>query len=308
MPWYEDADNVISFMKKSQKKGQPFYINLWMHEPHLPHHVLPEYQWKFPDLEENDNIYAAVLAHADDRIGKVLDALDQLNLAENTLVVFSSDNGPVNGYGELAAYYDSATGCGFNKAASKGTTGGRRGYKTCLFEGGIGVPFIVRWPGKVPAGKVDETSLINAVDLLPTFCDIAGVKLPEGYKPDGLSQVEALKGTPAPVRLKPLFWKYPSKWPALKSRPDNWVSYAVVDQTWKLITNIDLSYVELYDIANDTYEATDLKEQKPEIVEHLLQELKDWQNTLPLAPEGDVFSTDRQNETDGISTLTVPKK
>ncbi|WP_372794521.1 sulfatase [Pontiella sp.] len=294
MPWFEDAMNTIAFMEKSQREGKPFFINVWMHEPHTPHHVLPEYRWRFRGLEEGDNIYAAILSHADDRVGEILDALDRLGLTENTLVVFSSDNGPAGASDELSLAYDPATGAGFGRGASKGTTAGRKGYKASLFEGGINVPFLVRWPGQVAAGKVDQVSLISAVDLLPTFCEVAGVDLPEGYEPDGMSIVPVLKGRKAPSREKPLYWKYPSKWPARESKPDHWVSYAVVDQTWKLVTNEDLSYVELYDIANDQYEKTDLKNQQPETVKQLIQKLEAWQQSLPAGPAGDVFSAERK--------------
>jgi arylsulfatase A-like enzyme len=295
MPYFKDADRTIAFMEKSQKEGKPFYINLWIHEPHTPHHVLPKYRRRFPDLDEADNIYAAVLSHADERIGNVLNALDEMGLTDNTLVVFSSDNGPARTATpqEPKLYYDTATGAGYNTGASKGITGGRKGYKASLFEGGIGVPFIVRWPGKVAAGKVDEVSLISAVDLLPTFCEIAGVELPGDYQPDGVSQVAVLKGQPDTVRTRPLFWKYPSPWPASKNKPNHWVSFAVVDQTWKLVANKDLSYVELYDIADDPYEKTDLKTQKPEVVTLMLGMLEEWQTSLPERPEGDVFSAER---------------
>ena len=219
--------------------------------------------------------------------------MDRLGLTENTLVIFSSDNGPAAAAKELSLYYDSATGAGYDRGASKGITGGRKGYKASLFEGGIGVPFIARWPGKVPAGKVDDVSLMSAVDLLPTFCEIAGVELPSDYQPDGVSQVATLKGNQYPSRTKPLFWKYPSRWPAPNSKPDHWVSYAVVDQTWKLVTNDDLSHVELYDIAKDVYEKNDLKAQHPETVKQLLVKLEAWQRSLPAKPEGNVFSAER---------------
>ncbi len=295
MPWFEDSQRTIAFMEKSKKAAQPFFINVWLHEPHTPHHTLPEYRWRFRELDdEGDNIYAAILSHADDRVGEILDALDRLELTDNTLVIFSSDNGPAGAAEELSLFYDSATGAGFGRGASKGITGGRKGYKASLFEGGIGVPFIARWPGKVPAGKVDKVSLMSAVDLLPTFCEVAGVDLPAGYQPDGISQVATLKGQPYPVRTKPLFWKYPSRWPASKSKPDHWVSFAVVDQTWKLVTNKDLSYVELYDTAADVSEKNDLKTQRPQTVKQLLQKLKAWQGTLPGNPEGDVFSMHRK--------------
>lgn len=296
MPVHEDADNAIAFMEKSQQAGKPFFINLWMHEPHTPFHTVPKYRWRFRELEEADNIYASVLSHADDRIGEMLDALDRLGLTDNTLVVFSSDNGPARSSSastELTLMHDSATGCGYGLAAAKGITGGRKGYKASLFEGGIGVPFIVRWPGQVAAGKVDEVSLISAVDLLPTFCEVAGVQLPDSYQPDGVSQVSVLKGVKAPRRGKPLFWKMNHAWPAPKSRPNHWVSYVVVEQNWKLVTNKDQSYVELYDIAGDPYEQNDLAKQHPGAVSMLMEKMVQWRKTLPAKPTGNVFSEER---------------
>lgn len=296
MPYYEDADNTITFIEESQKENKPFFINMWLHEPHTPHHVIPKYQWDYQHLEETDNIYASVLAHADERIGHVLDALDRLSLAENTLVIFSSDNGPARAATPttLKAYLDTATGVGFNIAGSKGITGGRKGYKAALFEGGIGVPFVARWPGKIEAGAVDSTSLISAVDLLPTFCDIAGIQLPDTYQPDGLSQVSTLLGEAYPLRVKPLFWKMNARWPMEENRPDHWVSYAVVHHGWKLVANDDLSYVELYDIAEDVYEKKDLKEEHGDVVRNLVDQIKGWQMSLPAKPSEKLFSAERE--------------
>ena len=95
MPVHEDAKNAISFIEKSHNvQGKPFFINLWLHEPHTPFHTVPKYRQRFPKLKERDNIYASVLSHADDRVGEVLDVLDRLKLTDQTLVIFSSDNGP----------------------------------------------------------------------------------------------------------------------------------------------------------------------------------------------------------------------
>jgi len=295
MPVHEDADNAIAFIEQSHQAGKPFFINLWIHEPHTPFHTVPKYRWRFQELDEADNIYASVLSHADDRIGEVLDALDRLGITDNTLVIFSSDNGPARAARPtgLSLMHDTATGAGYGIGAAKGTTGGRKGYKASLFEGGIGVPFIVRWPGQVPAGAVDAVSLISAVDLLPTFCEAAGVELPVGYEPDGLSQLAVLKGEPAPVREKPLFWKHDSPWPAPAHSPDHWVSYVIVDQKWKLVANQDSSHVELYNIAADPFEANDLKPQHPEVVRELLGQLATWKATLPEQPTGAVFSAER---------------
>ena len=291
MPVHEDAQRAISFIGKCQSEGKPFFVNLWLHEPHTPHHVIPKYRRQFPDLPEADNIYASVLSHADDRIGEILAALDRLGLARNTLVIFTSDNGPARSReGEaLGLMYDTATGAGFDLTASKGLTGGRKGYKASLSEGGIGVPFIARWPGKIAADEVDDTSLISAVDLLPTLCEVAGLPLPEGYQPDGVSQVAALRGTPAPLRLKPLFWKIRAQ----KNSHVHWASLAVVDGPWKLLANDDFSRLELYDLVADSLERKDLGSAKLEVVNELRGKLSQWQASLPPAPMGEVFSAER---------------
>ncbi len=261
MPWHEDADRASAFIEKSVAEKKPFFINVWMHEPHTPFHTVPKYEWRFRDLDRADQIYASVLSHADDRVGRLLSTLDRLGIVDNTLVIFSSDNGPARAARptELTLQYDTATGAGWGIGASKGITGGRRGYKSSLFEGGIGVPFIARWPGKIAAGKVDEASLISAVDLLPTFCELAGVKLPADYDADGVSVVDVLKGEPMKKRQKPLFWKFGSRWPAQASKPNHWVSWAVVHGQWKLVANRDLSHVELFDITHDVTESNDLR-------------------------------------------------
>lgn len=295
MPVHEDSEHAIAFIEKSQAEKKPFFINLWIHEPHTPFHTVPKYRWRFRELEERDNIYASVLSHADDRIGEVLDALDRLKLTGNTLVIFTSDNGPARAAGptELKLMHDTATGAGYGIGASRGITGGRKGYKAALFEGGIGVPFIARWPGKIAANKVDSMSMISAVDLLPTFCALAGYDLPDSYSPDGVSQVDTLLGKPVQKRSRALFWKMQSAWPIPKSRPHHWVSYAVVHENWKLLTNRDARYSELYDIVADPYEKKNLADERPEVLRQLLQQIDRWKATLPESPSGDVFSEER---------------
>jgi len=298
MPWYEDAERAVAFIEKSTAENRPFFINLWLHEPHTPFHTIPRYEWRFRHLENReDQIYASVLSHADDRVGLVLDALDRLGQADNTLVIFSSDNGPARAAGktELELMYDTATGAGWNVAAAKGITGGRRGYKASLFDGGIGVPFLARWPGRIPAGEVDEVSLISAVDLLPTFCALAGAPMPEGYRPDGVSIVAVLTGQlRMPNREKALFWKAQSPWPPRENRPDHWISWAVLHGRWKLVANRDLDHVELYDIGLDIGEEEDLADARPEVTQRLMALLLDWRKELPEEPPGNVFSAERE--------------
>ena len=297
IPVHEDATRAIAFIEKSAAAKKPFFINLWIHEPHTPFHTVPKYEWRFRDMKSReDQIFASVLSHADDRIGEVLAALDRLKLTENTLVIFSSDNGPARAAGaaKLDLNYDTATGAGWGIAAAKGITAGRKGYKAALFEGGINVPFIARWPGQIASGKIDATSLISAVDLLPTFCELAGAKLPNSYQPDGLSQVATLKGRAAPSRSKPLFWRTGANGPPRKDTPHHWAAHAVVDRQWKFLSNAAGSHVELYDIAKDPLEKEDRSAAQPEVVQEIRTKLETWKSTLPEKPVDNVFSSERR--------------
>ena len=132
------------------------------------------------------------------------------------------------------------------------------------------------------------------MDLLPTFCDLAGAQFPDGYQPDGVSVVDVLKGKPMTKRSKLLFWKIGAPWPARKEKPDHWVSWAVVQDQWKLVANDGLSHVQLFNIAEDVAENKDLKEAEPEATQALLAQLKKWQATLPEKPTGNVFSNLRE--------------
>ncbi len=300
MPVHADAARAIAFIEKSAAAKKPFFINLWLHEPHTPFHTLPEYRRRFPRLADADNVYASVLSHADDRIGDLLDALDRLELFNNTLVIFSSDNGPAGSgrAGKLTTMYDSATGEGFGIGCSVGTTGGRNGRKKSILQGGIGVPFIARWPGKIKAGAIDEVSWISAVDLLPTFCEIAGASLPENYVPDGQSQLATLQGAETPLRAKPLFWKgVPgSKGPA----------YSILDGQWRLLANAKLEVLELYNVDQDPLEKNRLTVSHPETAAKLLKKLKAWHATLPEKPNPECFSKYRAKNAGPLPSEAKP--
>lgn len=285
MPVHEDAIRAVNFIERNAAAKKPFFINLWVHEPHTPFHTLPEYRKRFPDLGDSENVYAAVLSHADDRIGEVLGALDRLQLTENTLVIFSSDNGPAGGGKPraLKEMYDSATGTGFGHGACVGTTGGRNGRKKSILQGGIGVPFIARWPGKIKAGAIDDVSWISAVDLLPTFCELAGATLPEAYQPDGKSQVTTLLGSAYPLRDKPLFWK------GIPNRKGGPV-YSILDGKWRLLTSTNFEILELYDVTQDPLEKNNLRSAHSEIADELLRKLQVWHATLPKKASAECFS------------------
>jgi N-acetylgalactosamine-6-sulfatase len=283
----ETCGKTVEFIKKN--KDKPFFINVWMHETHLPHYPEKKYMDQFSHLDEQKQVYAAVLAGGDAGVGMILQTLKDLNLDENTLVIFSSDNGPESTgtikakkmsrgrEGALGAYY------------SVGTTAGLKGRKRSLFAGGVRVPFIVRWPGHVAEGILDTTSVLTAVDLLPTFMEIAGVDLPQDFQPDGESVLAAFEQKNF-KREKPIYWE----WKGHNRGEYMWASIGIRDGKWKLLTSKELGKTELYDIENDWAEKQDVSAENPEIVKELTEKVYAWKNTLPAEADTTCFSKKRK--------------
>ncbi len=279
------TDRAINFIR--QHKDRPFFINLWVHATHTPHYPTERWMKKFEKLDESHRVYAAVVAEADERIGQVLATLDELKLADSTLVVFSSDNGPeVTGKGKEQG--DLSTGAGLGEYYSVGETGGLRGQKRSLYSGGVGVPFIVRWPGHTPAGRVDKTTVITAVDLLPTFCAAAGVYLPQGFEPDGENLLRAFKGQ-SMDRTRPIYWDWRGA-----SHGENWPRLAIRDGRWKLLMTLDRKRIELYDVVADRQQARDLSAQHPDVTQRLADAALAWRKTLPTDTPSQAISKDRR--------------
>lgn len=284
-----EIPRAIDFIKQNHEN--PFFINLWLHQTHTQHYPTPEYLEQFAHLEnEKQRVYAATVAEADDLIGELFKTLEELGIDEKTLVIFSSDNGPESeqeGQGKepRGSQWDPP---GFGRHYSVGETGGLRGQKRSLFAGGIRVPFIARWPGTIPAGQVDRKSVMTAVDLLPTFADLAKVDLPDTYSPDGVSIVSALKGETFD-RAKPIFWE----WRAARVRGDNWPKYAVHDGEWKLFQSEDGSQNELYNIDTDWAQSSNVAAEFPEVVASLQAQLESWKASLPTEAPSHCFSAER---------------
>jgi arylsulfatase A-like enzyme len=160
-------------------------------------------------------------------------------------------------------------------------TGGLRGRKWSLYEGGIREPFLLRWPGTIPAGKVNETTVLAAIDLLPSLCALAGVKLPQDYVPDGLDMSPALLGQATPLRQKPIMWEYGRHAgcrPFLKK--DQSPHLAIRDGQWKLLMNADGSDLQLYDLREDVAEQTSIAADHADVAQRLSQQLLEWDRGL----------------------------
>lgn len=268
------VDEAIRFIKASA--GKPFYVNLWTLVPHAPLHPTDEQLKVYQKLHvagapyhSARQIYYASVTDLDTQVGRLLQALDELKLADKTLVVFSSDNGPEDIFINNAGH------------SGVGSPGPFRGRKRSLYEGGVRVPFLVRWPGHVPAGRVDDSSVVAGADFLPTVCRLTGVPLPQDLTLDGEDRSAVLLGKPQ-ERTKPLFWEWRFRiaGPVVNSSP----ILAIREGKWKLLLNPDRSRVELYDIPADPGQLANLADRHPQVVEELAGKVLAWQKTLPSGP------------------------
>lgn len=256
------VDQTLHFLEKHQ--GQPCYINLWPDDVHTPWVGGDERVGKYPGDPQDEKSFMTVLAEYDKQIGRLMDGLRQLGIEDNTLVIFTSDNGPLPNFRN-------------DRSAAM------RGSKLSLYEGGIRMPFIVRWPDKVPAGTTDSGSVLCATDLFPTLCAIAGASLPHNYVSDGEDISHVLLGKPF-KRKKILYWEYGRNEQSFKypNGKDRSPSLAIRDGKWKLLMNKDKSQMELYKIEFDPNETVNMVELEPQIAARLARKLQEWWEELPV--------------------------
>jgi len=257
------VDKTLAFLQKH--KGQPCFVNLWpddVHTPWVPR-TETEYTGKFPMNPEEEAAFKLVLKEYDVQIGRLLDGLKNMGLDKNTIVIFTSDNGPLPSFrGSRAA--------------------GLRGSKLSLYEGGTRMPFIVSWPGHIKPGTIDETSVLSSLDLLPSLTKIAGVKLPATYKGDGKDRSEVLLGKPS-ARNMDMYWEYGRNniafnYPRGRDKSPN---LAIRSGDWKFLMNNDGSDGQLYDIKNDKNETKDIVADFPKVAIELKDKLTKWWASLP---------------------------
>lgn len=284
------GDEYVKYAEKFIKKNKdkPFFINLWIHQAHLAHYPSDKYMEQFKYLDEQKRVYASVLAEGDEFVGRIVNLLQKLGIDDNTLVVFSSDNGPEQEGTEKQKIHSKNDPEGLGKYYSVGETGGLKGHKRSLFAGGVRVPFIAKWPGVIPQGVKDKNSVVTAVDLLPTFFEAAGIKMPKGYKPDGESMMSALKGEKF-KRTKPIFWE----WTGGDRQAYTWPTLGVRDGDWKLVVDVTGEKYALYNEKNDWKEVNNLAVSNPKKAKELLNEVYEWKKTLPTKPKESCLSSAR---------------
>jgi arylsulfatase A-like enzyme len=264
------TDKAIDFVKRH--RDESFFLYLPHFGVHSPFQAKPEWIAKFKDQPaaggHKDPTYAAMIASVDESVGRVLATLDELKLSDNTVVIFSSDNGGVGGYVRE----------GLKKTGDVTDNAPLRSGKGSLYEGGVRVPWIVRWPAKVPIGTTDVP--IISVDLLPTLAELAKAKAPPKQPIDGVSLVECCTtgGKSAPKR--DLYWHFPGYLGAGQGAWRTKPAGAIRSGDWKLIEFFEDGKKELYDLRSDESQTTNLAEKQPDIVAKMYANLVAWRKAV----------------------------
>jgi arylsulfatase A len=238
------AQEAIDWLKNEWDREQPFCLFVWFHAPHEPIATGPE----FMDMYEGhkEAIYYGNVTQMDHEFGRLMKTLDRMELGDNTFVMFTSDNGP-----ETLNRYRGAH-------RSYGSPGPLRGMKLHMYEGGIRVPGIVRWPGKVQPGTVSAEP-VNGTDVLPTLCELAGTGVPKDRPIDGTSILPVVQGKKLRRKL-PLYWRYDRA----ISKP---FTVAMRQGDWKILADEEMTKFELYNLSEDIAEQKNLADKRPDRLE-----------------------------------------
>jgi arylsulfatase A-like enzyme len=264
------TDKALDFMRRH--RAEPFLLCLHHFAVHAPHHaktnLIARFKSKPPAGGHHSPVYAAMIASVDESVGRVLAGLDELGLATNTLVIFTSDNGGVGGYEREGIQGGSIT-----------DNSPLKGGKGMLYEGGVRVPYIFRWPGRISAGTTCDQP-INSVDLYPTLLELAGAKPQPAHPLDGTSYLGLLTGRAGASSRPPLFWHFPGY---LGGGGGTWRTTpvgSVRDGDWKLLEYFETGKLELYNLREDAGEKNNLAAAKPETVKELQAKLTAWRKAI----------------------------
>ena len=256
------TSEAISFLK--DHKTNPFFLYLPYYAVHVPlqarQGTIEKYNKKKSPYVRSSPVYAAMLDNVDENIGRLLHTLNELNLDKNTLIIFTSDNG------------------GFYPVSSAGPL---RGNKGMLYEGGIRVPMIVKWPGKIKPGSVNNEPVVS-MDFFPTFLQVCGIQKPAAKILDGEDLSPLLYGSGS-LKRKALYWHFPAyleKAPGMKETWRQTPASVVRKGDWKLIESFEDNKLELFNLKNDIGEQNELSKKFPDKVKELKNDLIQWRKDL----------------------------
>jgi len=257
------TEKAVAYIRQAANNEQPFFLFVPFNAPHYPMHAPEKYMKRFEHLSWDRQVMAAMLSAVDDGVGAIMAELNSLGLADNTCTFFTSDNGPSRESrnwldGTLDPYYG-------------GTTGSLKGHKFSLFEGGIRVPGIMHWPGKIPAGQVLDSPCVS-MDIFPTFLKAAGGN-PSDYEFDGQDILSYVCNGEAPAE-RDIYWEMDKQ-------------NAIRRGKWKLVLKGELvegtpaaDTVHLSNLDEDMGEKVNLHAQQREIASNLEEAALSWRKKI----------------------------
>jgi arylsulfatase A-like enzyme len=279
------TDKAIDFIE--HHKDEPFFLYVPHYAVHSPHKAKEELIQKFEGKEpvggHKDPTYAAMIASVDESVGRIVAKLKELNLTEDTLVIFSSDNGGVGGYPRARVNIGGITD-NFPLKGGKGT----------FYEGGIRIPYIFNWPGKIKGGRTVD-ALVSSVDLFPTLLEIAGATPRSDQTTDGVSYANILLNAELSTEREPHFWHFPGYLGAAQNQWRTTPCSAIRDGDWKLLEYFEDGHLELYNLKYDIGEEHNLATEKPDLAKKLHGQLVAWRESV-----GAQLPTENANQTDQV--------
>jgi arylsulfatase A-like enzyme len=251
------VDRAETFIRQAVADEKPFLSVVWFHAPHTPVVAGEEWRKLYPEATEEEQHYFGCVSAMDAQMGRLQNLLKETGVLENTLIWFCSDNGP------------EGSGNPEKDGRSQGKTGGLRGRKRSLYEGGVGVPAFVFWPAGLER-KGTAQGPFSTLDILPSCCEAMGVELSKDRPMDGVSILPLLKDQ-ALKRSKPIPYRFLERRKSMFDSP----TFAVMLDQWKFLTNLDPQgeFDQLYDLETDRFEENDLIEHHPDIQKFCREEL-----------------------------------
>ena len=274
------ANKAVEYIREMAARDEPFFLYVPFNAPHYPMHAPGEYMDRFDHLPWDRQVMAAMISVVDDSIGKIMNEVGRLGIADDTLSIFTSDNGPSRESrnwldGTLDPYYG-------------GTSGQFKGHKYSLFEGGIRLPGIMHWPGHITPGVVSDTPAAS-MDIVPTVLEAVGIESSQ-YEIDGTSLLRHVTKNEG-LSERPIFWEIGDQ-------------TAIRRGKWKLVLNGQLvehadpvSEVHLSNLENDPGETTNLADAEPDITCELKRLAEDWRAAIEKRWADEYAETGEENRT-----------
>lgn len=261
------VDSIMSFI--DSRKGEPFFINFFPNDVHDPYNPPEGTEKAFASVSDDpaQQKFLATLKNLDNEIGRLLAFMKEKDLLKNTIILFTSDNGPT----DWPYYYK-------NGGTPPCSQGNLRGRKWSLYEGGIRVPFIAVWPDHIPAGKTNDKAVMSVVDFIPTLSSLTGVKMPAAYQSDGIDESAVWLGK-TNNHPHDLFWYYNNQ-PVPGKKEYISPLLAMRSGNWKFLMDPGGANRQLYNLQSDPLESNNLVTKDPDRAKKMATQLQEWYDAI----------------------------